>query len=252
MLVPRPTFSQSAEIVYGATITSGAPGDTVEIFVTLDNFSDNGLPGASFTIWNDPALVTINGFVVGTAPADLGAEFVLTGYEPYLGWASFVMIMDSTSPFEGQLVPPGSGYELAIATYTLDADGPIVVPIELESCSEPGGTTTSCIDGGILICEPSGPGCGEFLRGDANADGVFVALPDALFTLAFQFTQGPAPPCLDAADFDDDGALNGLVDAVAMLAYQFLGGPPPAEPGLSCGVDPTGDGLGCETYEACP
>ena len=85
-----------------------------------------------------------------------------------------------------------------------------------------------------------------FQRGDADGNGAFNGLVDALYILQFQFGGGPPPACDDAADVDDDGVLNGLVDALFALAFQFAGGPPPPPPGPNaCGNDPTGDLLGC-------
>ena len=51
-------------------------------------------------------------------------------------------------------------------------------------------------------------------------------------------------------DVDASQAID-ISDAVNSLSYQFLGGPPPATPGPdTCGADPAGTFLGCET--ACP
>ena len=80
-------------------------------------------------------------------------------------------------------------------------------------------------------------------------DGVFNGLSDALALLSFTFASGPAPPCIDATDFDDSGVLNGLVDALGMLNFSFAGGAPP--PGAVCGPDPTADGIGCEFNLSC-
>lgn len=104
-----------------------------------------------------------------------------------------------------------------------------------------------------LLYESMGTPDPEFRRGDADADGTFVGLIDSLYTLAFQFQSGPAPPCLDAADADDDGMVNGLIDALFSLNFQFGGGSPPPPPGaMNCGVDPTGDGSDCAVYDFCP
>ncbi len=90
-----------------------------------------------------------------------------------------------------------------------------------------------------------------FRRGDCNADGtVDVADPNA--NLTFQFVGTFDPPCRDALDFDDSGGLD-VTDPILNLTHQFIGGPPPAPPGKdTCGVDPTEDDLGCETFERCP
>lgn len=85
--------------------------------------------------------------------------------------------------------------------------------------------------------------CGaRFLRGDATGNGI-LELTDAVRTLGFLFSGGPAPACPDAADADDDGSV-GLTDAVRVLNHLFLGAAALPPPGAACGVDPTPDGLG--------
>ena len=81
-----------------------------------------------------------------------------------------------------------------------------------------------------------------FIRGDANADGVFN-IGDAVFMLAFKFQGGPPPPCSDAADTNDDGTCN-LGDALTLLNALFAGAPIPA-PSFICGFDPTPDANRC-------
>ena len=83
-----------------------------------------------------------------------------------------------------------------------------------------------------------------FLRGDINASAT-LELADALGVLSFLFLGGEVD-CVDAADFDDSGVLS-LPDAIGLLGFLYLGGPPPALPFPDPGLDPTPDGLGCET-----
>jgi N-acetylmuramoyl-L-alanine amidase len=81
-----------------------------------------------------------------------------------------------------------------------------------------------------------------FRRGDANQSGG-VDLSDPVFILAWLFTGGETPACLDAADADDGGVID-ISDAILLLQWLFLGGPEPAPPGPHrCGADPTEDGL---------
>ena len=90
-------------------------------------------------------------------------------------------------------------------------------------------------------------GDSDFMRGDCDGDGGFNGLLDGLKALSFQFIPGtPPPPCLVACDFDDDGVFNGLLDGLGILNFQFVqGSPPPAPPWITCGLDPTPDGLDC-------
>ncbi len=93
-------------------------------------------------------------------------------------------------------------------------------------------------------------GATEFRRGDSNTDGR-VDVSDAVGTLGTLFLGGDALVCEDAADADDSGALD-ITDAVFTLGFLFLGGRAPGDPGpVTCGADPTGDGLDCASYPLC-
>jgi len=109
---------------------------------------------------------------------------------------------------------------------------------------------TGVLDLGFHVFDPVDA---SFVRGDADGDGTFLGLGDALELLRFHFLAGNALPCFDAADADDNGSLNGIVDGILILAFQFLPGtPPPPPPGpMSCGFDPTLDVLGCATPPPC-
>lgn len=95
-----------------------------------------------------------------------------------------------------------------------------------------------------------GPLSTEFLRGDPNSDGGFD-LSDPVFTLGYLFRGELPPTCLDAADADDNGKLE-ITDAIYSLQSLFLGGPAPPSPFGACGLDPTEDDLGCESFAGCP
>ena len=99
------------------------------------------------------------------------------------------------------------------------------------------------------VPEPGATGDGEFVRGDANADGR-TDLSDAVATLAALFLGGAAPPCVSAADSNDDGAVN-VSDPSFTLNFLFLGGPAIPAPTAGCGTDPTADGLSCDSYPPC-
>ena len=87
---------------------------------------------------------------------------------------------------------------------------------------------------------------GDFIRGDSNADGVVFAIIDALYILAFGFINGPAPPCMDAADTDDNGVVFAIIDALYLLSWGFTNGPEPPDPGpVDCGPDPSDDEVDC-------
>ncbi len=94
-------------------------------------------------------------------------------------------------------------------------------------------------------------GAALFRRGDSDGNGSVQALLDALHLLVYFFNDGPAPPCLDAADADNNGVISGLLDALLLLNWQFLSGPAPPSPGpTTCGPDPAGTSVGCESPPA--
>ena len=100
--------------------------------------------------------------------------------------------------------------------------------------------------GAVYVFDPS---LRPFLRGDCDGNGSVFALSDALFLLQWQFTDGPIPPCMDAADVDNDGTVLAILDALALLEWGFTGGDVPPDPGvMECGADPEhgSDGLVCE------
>ena len=94
------------------------------------------------------------------------------------------------------------------------------------------------------------PPTGGFDRGDCNHDGSFN-IADAVFLLAYLFSQGTEPACEDSCDGNDDGSIN-IADAIYKLATLFGGGPNPPDPYGDCGEDPTGDPLECLEYNFCP
>ncbi len=89
----------------------------------------------------------------------------------------------------------------------------------------------------------------SFRRGDSNSDGR-CDISDPVHSLAYLFTGGPRPTCIDAADSNDSGELD-LSDAVYTLGFLFTGTAPPDAPFPGCGVDTTEDPLDCEAYAPC-
>jgi hypothetical protein len=65
----------------------------------------------------------------------------------------------------------------------------------------------------------------EFMRGDANRDGV-IDISDVVYLLNYLFVGGPAPVPLEAGDVTCDGVVDAS-DLVYLLNYLFVNGPPP-------------------------
>lgn len=92
------------------------------------------------------------------------------------------------------------------------------------------------------------PSRGIFRRGDANADGC-SDISDAV-TILLHLFGSRAVSCEKSADANDSGSIN-IADAVFLLETIFTESPAPPDPGLRCGLDPTSDDLGCESFPAC-
>ena len=88
-----------------------------------------------------------------------------------------------------------------------------------------------------------------YRRGDTNADGE-TNLSDAVFLLAWLFTGGDAPTCVQAGDTNDDDVVD-ISDALGILNYLFSGTQAPPEPFQSCGVDRYAGQLPCSMHEPC-
>jgi len=67
----------------------------------------------------------------------------------------------------------------------------------------------------------------QFLRGDANGDGV-IDISDVVYLINYLFIHGPGPvPTLDAGDATCDGVVDAS-DVVYLINYLFVNGPPPS------------------------
>ena len=99
------------------------------------------------------------------------------------------------------------------------------------------------------------PLSGKFKRGNANADNR-VDIGDAITILGYLFGAAGDPSkakvaqCRDAADANDDGKLD-VADAIKTLSHLFAQAGPLPEPFTACGIDPTSDAMGCESFPPC-
>jgi hypothetical protein len=65
------------------------------------------------------------------------------------------------------------------------------------------------------------------IRGNVDYDaGDVINISDMTFLVAYLFSGGAAPPCLDEADVNGDGTIN-ISDMTYLVNYLFGGGPPP-------------------------
>ena len=266
-------------VVFDATGTSEAcrsqmAGDTVGIRVELEtNLGE--IQGWTFAVRHDPALLRLvpDSLTIAGTDAERGAGegflsilslaegtdggdpgFVVTfiaSFETPVNLAVGSENSLARATYEALGTLPVEGSSLRLVDHALAADGGSPVAIGIASTAEI--RVPRALVHGVLFedgeaCQP--PVGGTFRRADSNADGV-TNLADAVFSLQYLFLGLEEPSCLDAADADDDGAI-GLADAVFTLSGLFQGGPLPPAPGSDvCGVDPSADGIACESFPPC-
>jgi hypothetical protein len=87
----------------------------------------------------------------------------------------------------------------------------------------------------------------EFLRGDANSDGV-VTLADPYFSISREYRNGPDEECAQAGDANGDGRLE-WADPIFTLNFLLGGGSAPPSPFPAPGpADESTGALPCESY----
>lgn len=90
----------------------------------------------------------------------------------------------------------------------------------------------------------------DFIRGDCNIDGG-VDIGDVSWILLLGWIDGPPPACEGACDADGDGVFNTLLEAVWLLSYLYTGGAAPPAPFPACGPD-VNTSLTCANYDCDP
>ncbi len=216
------------------------------------------IDGRQLVICHDDTLVQPIEFMLGETTLIINdgepPDFVLTQIIPGEGVRMGVVI--SVIP-GAAVLPPGSGYELLEITYLLEGPSGEIAALTYDCVILMVFFTVFVYDGGApgaFLIPTLLPGAIEiialeFVRGDCDGDGV-IDLADPIYNLAYLFQEGRSL-CLDAQDTNDDGTVN-IADPVYNINYQFAMGPPPPVPFPDCGLDPTADALGCESFAACP
>jgi len=224
----------------------------------------------SFGVCNDPTQIRpVDATTGGTFVGGLDLGFLAVSvYEEGVTMAAIVQPVPKAEELppedDSTAIEPGRGRTLLKITYQAPPakDEIIEPPPELypiRYCSRLGDPPVSVlfVVDGIEVKPATVPGFvripsgKEFVRGDANADGV-VDIADAIFLLNYLFAGGDDPPCMAAADANGTREVN-IADAVFLLNMLFGGGPQPPAPYPDCGpYMPRRDRLSCEVYEACP
>lgn len=67
------------------------------------------------------------------------------------------------------------------------------------------------------------------IRGDINHSGSGPDIADLVYLVAYMFSGGAEPPCMEEANVNNDGSpVPDIADLVYLVNYMFGGGPPPA------------------------
>ena len=258
-------------VVADTTVGFDAAGEA-SFQVTVQGFETDigagfptGMDGFSFSLGNDPDLLVPEYLTLSDDIADLnggaGPSFLALLYADSGDGVSVGVIYDCGSGVTMEWEEPTDLIHIDYSTVaaTLIGGPAVTTTLEFDSSVIVHGATVDNIvvfDYGAVAVEPLlddatvtlEPPAASFLRGDANGNGSVAAVTDALYLLDWSFGGGPAPECLDAADFDDSGDVNSLIDALLLLVWTFASGAESPAPGpLVCGPDPTDDGLDCAT-----
>jgi len=241
---------------YVIRVASGvsAPGGTVSVPVYLDSTGDE-IQGWSFGVCLDESEILVASTSLGsttmTVKAGAAPDFGQINLEPG-GWTMGVVI----SLFGTVTLPPGSGYEVAVAEYAPIA--PAGTNIALCPCGNLGSPPINAV---IVVDGQSVPPvkeCGNvqvqdlvpFVRADTNADG-FLDLSDGIWLLNHLFQDGPKFDCDGANDANGDGSLD-TADPIFIVLYYFAGGNAPPSPFPSCGLQVNQSIEDCEVFPGCP
>lgn len=224
------------------------------VAITLSSL-DEDVAAYQFSVCHDGLVTLEQGDVLfGDSLEDLGANpFLFHAFSFEEDSWTVGALLDVMSPSGPIILEAGAEHELYVAFYRA---GDVKGGATLEFCeigsplirnvlmaSDNTAVVPEQENGAIEIVKSI-----PFTRGDADGDGEFSGLFDAIFVLEYGFLQGKTPPCLDAADADDSGDVDGLLDAIRILNYAFVDGPAPPDPGPDeCGGDPTGDAVDCAT-----
>lgn len=233
--------------------TVGSPGQNGKT-VWVTGVNTDSLEGYSIAMYFDTSVLEVDTFLLEDTRGD-GAMMVYGGHSVQgdtIGYLTVGVLYNYTPPF----IPLGRGPILKVV-FNIKENAPLGPTfLNLENDVGTGEADNTfltwedeeiypvIVDGVLQVVEAP-----LFIRGDAD-NNLLVEMPDAVYILRYKFVPGSPPPdCMDAADADDNGALE-MPDAIYILRYKFVpGSPPPPEPFPECGIDPTGDELGCDSHQ---
>jgi hypothetical protein len=230
-------------------------GGTLTSIASIDTSTGQPLQGWSYGVCHDPAALELLNADAGetTNTVNGGDPAAFLNVAEFSGGYTLGVVVNL---FGAAVLPPGSGYELSLGTYSnLMAQDATTDLCPCDSLGTPPVATVVVVGGASI--EPT-QACGTatsvgatpFVRGDANDDSQ-LNIADGVWILNDLFQGGPSTDCLGANDSNASGSVD-AADAIFVFNFQFLDGPAPSAPFPNCGgeADPTPED--CASYTSCP
>ncbi|MBN1419618.1 MAG: PKD domain-containing protein [Planctomycetes bacterium] len=223
--------------------------------VSVFGSSPEAIQGFQLGVWFDPAVVRLRELRLSAPVENLEPEFFAPTIFDAQGALTAGVVFDTSPPFDGRRLTMGVRQRLGGILFDMVGTaepGDVTWIRPQDGVGTPPIKNAFIVDGQEIHLDLSGgridvvpfwpPMLRLFRRGDINDDGS-MEISDPIYLLSWIFADGPAPPCLDAADLDDGGRID-IGDAINCLEFLFVGDWFPAFPHFSAGLDPTPDDLG--------
>ena len=177
--------------VEDASAPADGLGTTGDARILLDN-SLGGVQGFVTAMTHDPTVITLEEISIGADTDAAGAEFTISN--TYADGGTLGVVLDFTSPFEGQTIPQGNDLHLASYTYSCNNEN-----IFVEGTPEPAAETsdltladgtlgTPALDNVIVV---GGLSVGPLLEnGTFTCEPVGVPAEDTTLWMETQFDEG--------------------------------------------------------------
>ncbi len=247
------------DALYRVIDTSAAPGET-GVRLPIAAVFPVPTQGFSLALRHECSACVVRGATVADTFA-FEADFVSCVADDRLGTAVVGVLMESTIPASGKMLPalpdpaPVVALELDVASDAVCGE----YRVRFDPAGLPSGSAwifnayaalnesyriTDLREGVLTLSDKPKNGIPRFVRGDANQD-LLLDLGDAIYILQSLYLLHNRPPCIDACDTNDDGKID-VADPIYLLSFLFARGPRPPIPGVAVGIDWTPDPFDCD------